>query len=165
MLTSARIAGGSANRCPAGNFRPMPIRQDLRHFYGRVWRTVTRPRILARAGNQCEACEVPNSTDVTRIGGCWLEEKVTWAGGVSLIWHDVTGAIMDPPPAGKKRRIRVVLTIAHLNHTAGDDGDENLKAWCQWCHLNYDKQHHAETRGARKDLSRPLLVPVIEAQC
>ena len=23
---------------------------------------------------------------------------------------------------------------------------ENLRAWCQRCHLRYDQQHHAETR-------------------
>jgi hypothetical protein len=31
--------------------------------------------------------------------------------------------------------------------------DENLKAWCQRCHLNYDAEHHAknaaETRRKR----------------
>lgn len=25
--------------------------------------------------------------------------------------------------------------------------DTNLKAWCQRCHLNYDKEHHAQTRA------------------
>lgn len=53
--------------------------------------------------------------------------------------------------------IKVVLGVAHLNHTPGDDRDENLKALCQWCHLNYDKIHHRETRAARKDKARPLL--------
>lgn len=143
----------------------MPIAKHLRVFYGRVWRTVTRPRILARAGNKCEACTVPNSTDVTRIGGCWLDERVTWSDGITKQWRDTAGQILERRPAGKKRRIRVVLTIAHLNHVAGDDRDENLKAWCQWCHLDYDKRHHAETRAARKDLSRPLLVQLTEASC
>lgn len=29
---------------------------------------------------------------------------------------------------------------------------ENLKALCQKCHLNYDKEHHAETRRKTKEL-------------
>lgn len=140
----------------------MPIRKELLQFYGRVWRTVTRPRILARAGNKCEACSIPNSTDVTRIGGCWLDERVTWDDGITKQWRDTTGCLLAKRPSGKTRRIRVVLTIAHLNHVAGDDRDENLKAWCQWCHLDYDKRHHAETRAARKDLSRPILAALDE---
>jgi hypothetical protein len=60
-------------------------------------------------------------------------------------------------PKGPRRTIRCVLTVAHLNHTSGDDRDENLKALCQWCHLHYDLQHHHETRAARKDAARPLI--------
>ncbi len=56
-----------------------------------------------------------------------------------------------------RRQVLIVLTVAHLNHVAGDDRDENLLALCQWCHLNYDKLHHKETRSARKDAARPLL--------
>lgn len=43
---------------------------------------------------------------------------------------------------------RVVLTIAHLNHTPEDNRAENLRAMCQGCHLHYDREHHAETRAA-----------------
>jgi len=39
---------------------------------------------------------------------------------------------------------KVVLTIAHLDHTPENCAHENLKALCQRCHLNYDKQHHAQ---------------------
>jgi hypothetical protein len=39
----------------------------------------------------------------------------------------------------------VVLTVAHLNHTPEECGDDNLKAMCQGCHLHYDRKHHAET--------------------
>jgi hypothetical protein len=35
---------------------------------------------------------------------------------------------------------KVVLTIAHLNHTPEDCRPSNLKAWCQRCHLNYDRK-------------------------
>ncbi len=36
----------------------MPIARELRRFYGHHWRTVTRPRILARAGGCCEGCHL-----------------------------------------------------------------------------------------------------------
>lgn len=45
------------------------------------------------------------------------------------------------PETGSK----VVLTIAHLNHTPEDCDHANLRAWCQRCHLKYDAKHHAET--------------------
>jgi len=55
------------------------------------------------------------------------------------------------------RDVRIVLTIAHLNHTPGDDRDENLEALCQWHHLNLDFFQHRNSRAIRKDLARPLL--------
>jgi hypothetical protein len=45
---------------------------------------------------------------------------------------------------------KVVLTVAHLNHTPSDCRPENLAAMCQRCHLRYDREHHAATRAARK---------------
>jgi 5-methylcytosine-specific restriction endonuclease McrA len=60
----------------------------------------------------------------------------------------------------RARQIRVVLTMAHLNHISGDDKDENLKMLCQWCHLNYDRLHHHQTRSTRKDARRPILTEV-----
>ncbi len=140
----------------------MPIRADLRHFYGREWRLVTRPRILARAGNRCEQCRVPNHAEVTRVAGWWLEWVLSWRSEPGRIcwWRDVRGQIHYTPlepPETKARTVRIVLTIAHLNHTAGDDREENLRALCQYCHLHHDLAHHRETRQLRKDAARPLL--------
>ena len=40
----------------------------------------------------------------------------------------------------------VILTVAHLDHTPENVADENLRAWCQRCHLVYDAYHHNQTR-------------------
>lgn len=130
----------------------MPIRREYRRFYGRAWRKVVRPRILKRAENRCEFCRVPNHALVTRAAGWWDK-------GVGF-WHDEKGRRRSTGclPTSRLRRIRVVLTVAHLNHTPGDDRHENLRALCQWCHLALDKNHHYETRAARKDAARPLLL-------
>ena len=151
----------------------MPIKPELRQFYGKAWKTVTRPRILARAANRCEQCQVPNHTRALRAAGWWAYEccaPFTYGRDpdgetTELLWNPPNGA-----PAAKHgfpqiicRYVCIVLTVAHLNHVAGDDRDENLKALCQWCHLNYDKQHHHETRATRKDRSRPLLAGVSPA--
>lgn len=41
---------------------------------------------------------------------------------------------------------RVVLTIAHLDHTPEYNNPDNLRALCQRCHNRYDAKHRAETR-------------------
>lgn len=45
---------------------------------------------------------------------------------------------------------RVVLTIAHLDHTPENCDPSNLRALCQKCHNSYDAPHRAETRKARR---------------
>lgn len=73
-------------------------------------------RIRARANNRCEGS--PDFPDCRATNG----EP-----------HPETGS-------------RVVLTVAHLDHTPEHCGDDNLKAMCQRCHLHYDRHHHAQTR-------------------
>lgn len=144
----------------------MPIRKELRHFYGKEWKTVIRPRILARAGDKCELCGVPNHRDVTRAMGWWMLTPSLWwfkpwkaDQYPEIVWHAANGATHqgDNFPREICRQVGIVLTVAHLNHVSGDDRDENLKAMCQWCHLEYDREHHHRTRGTRKDQGRPLL--------
>ena len=49
---------------------------------------------------------------------------------------------------------KVVLTVAHLNHDPQDCRDENLRAWCQRCHLAYDLRHHQANRRYGKDRAK-----------
>lgn len=46
---------------------------------------------------------------------------------------------------------KVILTIAHLDHTPENCDYENLRALCQKCHNNYDKNHRAETRKQTRE--------------
>lgn len=41
--------------------------------------------------------------------------------------------------------IKIVLTIAHMDHTPENCADENLRAWCQRHHLRYDIEHHVQS--------------------
>jgi 5-methylcytosine-specific restriction endonuclease McrA len=41
---------------------------------------------------------------------------------------------------------KIVLTIAHLDHTPENCARENLRALCQKCHNTYDASHRAQTR-------------------
>ena len=118
----------------------MPIKKELRYFYGREWRTVTRPLILKRAKNRCEQCGVLNHD----IGYRTRDGKFHRA-------KPNSGA-----PRGH-RLIRIVLTVAHLDGVAGHDDPANLAALCQRCHLLHDLDFHHQTRAKRKDQTRPLL--------
>lgn len=135
----------------------MPIRREFLKFYGREWRAITRPRILARAEHKCEQCGVPNHVRVWRIDGAWLQEKANWVDGILRLWFDGDGAPLSRKPEGRRRRVDIVLTVAHLNHMPGDDRDDNLRALCQYHHLKFDAVHHRETRAIRKDAARPIL--------
>ena len=46
---------------------------------------------------------------------------------------------------------KVVLTIAHLDHTPENNDPSNLRALCQKCHNSYDATHRAETRRQAKE--------------
>lgn len=45
--------------------------------------------------------------------------------------------------------VRIVLTIAHLDHDPVNNDQANLRAMCQLCHNRYDAKHRAESRRKR----------------
>ncbi len=45
---------------------------------------------------------------------------------------------------------RVILTVAHIDHRPENVERDNLKAWCQRCHLTYDAAHHAANAAATR---------------
>lgn len=48
------------------------------------------------------------------------------------------------PKTGKE--VKIILTIAHLDHTPENCDPSNLRALCQKCHNTYDAEHRKETR-------------------
>jgi hypothetical protein len=128
----------------------MPIRPENKARYPKDWKSISK-RIRERAGDRCEGspafpdCRVPNH----EIG--YRDERGEWqwvADG-----REFTVTEMREILAGEwegKRLTRIVLTVAHLDHTPENCADDNLKAMCQRCHLNYDKHHHAQTAYATR---------------
>jgi 5-methylcytosine-specific restriction endonuclease McrA len=143
----------------------MPIRKEFRKFYGKKWKEETRPRILERDGHKCKWCKAPDRTIVARwprtCPGWWFEIDTGKA-------YNEAGELYPYSVRGSEAPedctfVKIVLTVAHLNHTPGDDDDENLAALCQRCHLKHDAPQHKETRAARKDAARPILRAIEEA--
>lgn len=60
---------------------------------------------------------------------------------------------------------KVVLTVAHLDHTPENCADGNLRALCQRCHLTYDAPHHAANaaRTRRLKAAQIDLLDLVEA--
>lgn len=150
----------------------MPIRPELRHLYGPTWRKETRPAILLRAGYRCEHCGKPDREQIETITGAQaiaIGARMLWRHAPSISWIDHHGRLASPDynPHITARTITVVLTVAHLNHVAGDDRPENLRALCQWCHLALDRSQHAVNRRStaldRHDQARPLLAAIAKA--
>lgn len=136
----------------------MPIRPENRARYPKEWPQI-RLRILARAGYRCEH------------EGCGAGHglKGYWRDGVFVrlplslrdAGYDV-GDVVACSNGEELKIIKIVLTIAHLDHTPENCADENLRAWCQRHHLAYDAEHHKATAyRTRKD--RALTVDMFEA--
>ena len=85
-------------------------------LYPSDWKTVIRPRILARA-----------------TWGDIIVPRCEWCGAVNYESHPDTGS-------------KVVLTVAHIDHGLENNDDENLAALCQRCHLEHDRGYHSENR-------------------
>ncbi len=134
----------------------MPIKPENAQRYPADWQAI-RQEVLARAQDRCEACGVANHA---------------W------IWRDETGQhhFVDKSDCeydgrhwyidlghyeGCPKVIQVVLTIAHKDHVpenVGEPGNRpNLAAWCQRCHLAWDRGHHQHTaHQTRRDKKQTL---------
>jgi len=124
----------------------MPIRPENRERYPLNWPEISRG-VRERAGNKCEGCGVANyaiggrSADGTFLPVRPKGEKllrIEWPAPGEWWWCG----------AGERvemlRIIRIVLTVAHLDHRPENCAPANLRAWCQRCHNRYD----AATRRA-----------------
>lgn len=134
----------------------MPIKPENRGRCPKEWPEI-RQRILRRACNRCEACGIANGALGARNGsGKWLSAEPLGEKGLRLEWPKPGDIAWCESDHGRMRTkiVRIVLTIAHLDHTPENCADDNLRAWCQRCHLAYDHEHHqrnaAETRHRRK---------------
>ena len=119
----------------------MPIRPENRSRYPADWKSISL-RIRDRAGNVCEWCGVPNGSTIERFRDLSGAEK----------WriHEHRGTCLGE----RCGATRIVLTVAHLDHTPENCADENLRALCQKCHLTYDAKLHAAAARVTRDRKR-----------
>lgn len=126
----------------------MPIRPEEKQKYPKDWPAISHS-IRERAGNQCEECGVGNYALGGRLpDGKWCPAEPTGCNSLYVTWP-------RPGDSGwcagghRLKIIRIVLTVGHLNHQPEDCRPENLRAWCQRCHLRYDAAHKRTGMKAR----------------
>jgi len=115
-----------------------PIRPENRGRYPAEW-TEIRAAMLARATDDPlvgPRCECAGECGRSHVGRC----------------PNVNGGEANGTGS------RVVLTIAHLDHTPEHNSPENLRAMCQGCHLHYDREHHAATRRQARERAGQLVL-------
>lgn len=114
-----------------------PIRPENRHRYPKDWKKI-RERILKRAEDKCEWCGVPNHEMIVR--------------GDGYNWR----LFRDCRIPDEDRIVRIVLTIAHLDHTPENCDEKNLAALCQRCHLRYDAPMKAKGVRSRRKAKKAI---------
>lgn len=129
----------------------MPIRDSEKARYPKDWKAISK-RVRDAAGNRCQKCGAENGSFVDRGAKGTTHEGLymTFDGRV----HDAeTGEYLGMCRGSEwngEKIVRIVLTVAHLDHQPENCADENLRAWCQRCHLTYDAAHHAKNGNATR---------------
>ena len=136
----------------------MPIRESEKARYPADWKAISAT-VRAEAGNCCEWCRAPNGETIRRgitPDGVTVWRAFGWTAYENGLCADTGTEVPDTTPdtVNYAKSVRIVLTVAHLDHQPENCARDNLKALCQRCHLRYDAKHHARnscaTRQSRK---------------
>jgi hypothetical protein len=128
----------------------MPIKD--KSLYPKNWKEI-RAQILERAGHRCEECSLPNYCWILRHkdGRNWppngWKNDSAMTEGIGGEWIPEIFENEDDA-----KLIKIVLTIAHLDHNPQNNDPSNLKALCQMHHLRHDKDHHAKNAAKTRAL-------------
>lgn len=117
----------------------MPIKPENLDRYPADWGD-KRVQVLSRAGYRCEW---PGCNALHNARGVWREGLF-----LQIVHPSVPGSFdfdLADSLGDDERVIRIVLTVAHLDHVPEHCELENLRAWCQRHHLAYDLRHHIQT--------------------
>lgn len=135
----------------------MPIRPENMAKYpgGSIrspeWQAIRR-NIQARARNRCEGCGVENHS----LGG--RDEDGNWydAQDDDAVPGEHSFCTGD---RGERelRIIKIVCTVAHVDGELTDHSDDNLRFWCQRCHLRHDHKQHVANAARTRRQKQPQL--------
>lgn len=131
----------------AGRLGAMPIRETNRARYPENWKEISAT-VRFEAGNKCEWCGVENGAVILRgsdnqDGVSLPAYRYADAPVYDHTFHAQTGrpipgANWDTFDANARGPVKMVLTVAHLDHMPENCERSNLRALCQSCHNAYD---------------------------
>jgi len=138
----------------------MPIRPENRARYPADWPDISR-NVRESAGQMCEQCGVPNAAMIRR--GISRDGRAVWRLCSASAYEDGRCAMSGDyvPDTGEDtvgwgEPVRVVLTVAHPDHTPENCAPENLRALCQRCHNSYDAPMRAAGIRRRRHDARAV---------
>ena len=135
----------------------MPI--DYKN-YPKNWKTEIHKAVMERAKNRCENCNVPNYAVGYRVDGIFIPTCGNLyhdsAGRGELSYKEARELVRHCNNFCDDKLIVIVLTKAHLDHNIKNNDLSNLKALCQKCHLDYDKNFHVENRRKTQNSKQGL---------
>jgi hypothetical protein len=151
----------------------MPVRPELRHLYRTPeWRAL-RAEVFKRSRGRCEQCGKPAGPVYTYT---WQTSVIAQGAPLArrrkiyhMVWMPVQGGLWTDqegrklawtgrwPHAGLPRRIFAQLGAAHVDPAGEFFDPNNVRVWCDWCHLHHDQEQHHFTRAGRRDRQRPIL--------
>jgi hypothetical protein len=126
----------------------MPVKKENRGRYPprEEWAAI-RQHILARAGGVCERCAV-------------ADRAIGARDALGLFWSVAEIELCDPTivahsfGTSSPKLFKIILTIAHLDHTPENNDYSNLRAWCQKCHNAHDRDFRKANRKATMEAKR-----------
>lgn len=106
--------------------------------YPADWKQL-RAQVLERSCNCCEVCGVANYAEGARdIKGVWHNEH-----DIDTLNSDVGYYLFN---GEYPKIVKIILTVAHLDHDIENNALDNLKALCQRCHFAHDREDNAKKR-------------------
>ena len=118
----------------------MPIRDENKARYPKDWKAISM-RIREDAGQKCEKCNAPNGELIIRERTEDYGFEPVYITRANEMYSAEDGRLISAAYYSARdmtKAVRVVLTVAHLDHQPENCADENLRAWCQRCHNIYD---------------------------
>ncbi len=110
----------------------MPIRSENKDLYPPNWPEI-RDLVRQRSHGRCEKCGIRDGA----IG--YRDERGDF--------NECEGLAVEVAIVDGYKIIKIVLTVAHLDHDPTNNDLNNLRHWCQQCHNRYDAPVRA--RGIR----------------
>lgn len=126
--------------------------------YPANWKSEIRPAIMMRSFGYCEFCNIKNYIIVIRG---YDDDNEVYQDEDGFIYDANTSEKIGGNYLGEIDRaggfVKIVLTIAHLDHDTENSDYSNLKALCQRCHNRYDRANRNKNIKEKKLLIQPQL--------